>query len=148
LPVTIGIFLYNKTDKILIENVNRSNAVMLEQVTQVVDSQAQEISQLTWQMAQNTKLSQLLNMKEILHSEDLYKFIEFIRVLSNYHKINSFISDFYVYLLHTDTILTPSMKTDSRTFFNNIYKYDDMTYEHYMNNVLSSYHLNSFLPNQ
>ena len=147
-PVSIGVVLYNKTGKILIENVDRSNLVMLEQVTQVVDSHVKEVNQLAWQITQNPKLPELLNMKETEQSEDLYRFIEFIRALSNYQNINSYISDFYVYLPKTDTILSPSMRTDSRTFFNNIYNYEDMTYEDYMKNILSSYHDNSFLPSQ
>jgi two-component system response regulator YesN len=148
LPVTVGFFLYNKTDKILIENVNRSNTAMLEQITQVVDTQVTEVSKLTSQISQNQKLPALLNMKKIEQSDDLYKFVEFVRILSNYQMNNNFISDFYVYLPNTDTVLSPSMKTDSKTFYNNIYSYENMTYEEYMEKILSSYHLNSFLPSK
>src|SRR5690606_20157004 len=43
------------------------------------------------------------------------------------------------------TILTPSMKTDSKTFYDNFYRDENFTYEQYKKQILSSYHNRTFM---
>ncbi|NOU97706.1 helix-turn-helix domain-containing protein [Paenibacillus sp. LMG 31456] len=144
LPLVIGFVLYTKVEQIMIANANRSNLAMLEQLRLTMDNQFKEVHQLAQQIIFNPKIDLLLNKDS---SEDRYNEIEFIRYLKTYQKIDSgFIKDYYVYFQGSDTILSPSMRTDSKTFYDRYYKYEDMSYEQWSKELLGSYHNMNFLP--
>ncbi|MFD0677256.1 MULTISPECIES: helix-turn-helix domain-containing protein [unclassified Paenibacillus] len=144
LPLLIGFVLYTKVEQIMIANASRSNLAMLEQLRLTMDNHFKEVHQLAQQVVFNPKIDLMLNNES---SEDRYNEIEFIRYLKTYQKIDSgFIKDYYVYFQGSDTILSPSIRTDSRTFYERYYKYENMGYEQWMKELLGSYHNTQYLP--
>lgn len=146
LPVLIGTALYGKVEGIMIETASRNNKAMLEQVRLGVDSRVKEVNQLARQIALNPKLQWLLDNKDYSDKRDLYKFVEFMKDLSRHGTINSYISNFYVYFANTDTVLTPSMRTDSRMYFEGFAGYEEIDYGTYRSAVLDDVHRDAFLP--
>ncbi|TLS52126.1 AraC family transcriptional regulator [Paenibacillus antri] len=146
LPVMIGAVVYDKVEGIMVENASRSNKAMLEQVRLAVDNRMSEVEKLAVQISLNPKLQWLLDSKDYGDSQELYKFIEFMKDLARYGTVSSSINNFYVYFANTDTVLTPSMRTNSRMYYNEISGYKDVSYDAYREQVLEGYHLRSILP--
>ncbi|MEK3913372.1 helix-turn-helix domain-containing protein [Paenibacillus sp. FSL H7-0331] len=144
LPLVIGFVLYTKVENIMIANASRSNLAMLDQLRLTMDNHFKEVHQLAQQIVFNPKINLLLNKDS---SGDRYDEIEFIRYLKSYQKIDSgFIKDFYVYFQGSDTILSPSMRTDTKTFYERYYKYEDMSYEQWKKELLQTYQDMHYLP--
>ncbi len=149
IPVIIGSVVYMKIEQIMIHNAYRSNSAILEQIKHIMNSQTQEIDYLMKQIAFSPRQQVLMQKGNTqTSSKDQYASIEYMRELSRFGPYNSSFYDYYVYFAKSDTILTPTMKTDSYTFFNQIYTYTDMTYEQYKNDILLGYHYNSYVPTQ
>lgn len=146
IPVLIGAILYQRIEAIMIENAQNSNAALIEQVKQVVDSRLEEVDQLSQHITSHPKLNNLLTMGPAQNGNERYSYIDFIQELERYRNINSFINDFYVYFRNSNTILTPSMKTDTSTFYRHIYGYEDLSFGDWEEEVLRSVHNRSFLP--
>ncbi|MFX3636013.1 MAG: helix-turn-helix domain-containing protein [Candidatus Pristimantibacillus sp.] len=143
-PLVIGFVLYTKVEQIMIANASRSNLAMLEQLRLTMDNHFKEVHQLDQQIVFNPQIDMLLSKE---NSEDNYSEIEFIKYLKTYQKIDSgFIKDYYVYFQGSDTILSPAIRTDSRTFYERYYKYEDLSYEQWKEELLESYHNRHYLP--
>lgn len=146
IPVLIGAALYQQIEAIMIENAQNSNAALIEQVKQVVDSRLEEVDQLSQHITSHPKLNNLLAMGPAQTGNERYPLVNFIKDMERYRNINSFINDFYVYLRKSDTILTPVMKTDTSTFYQHIYGYEEFSFDQWKSEVLQDTHNRSFLP--
>ncbi|MDD9269462.1 helix-turn-helix domain-containing protein [Paenibacillus sp. GCM10023248] len=145
IPVMIGSVVYLKIEDIMVRNAYRANSVMLEQLKYVVNSKTQEVDFLMRQIAFHPKQQLLMQQGEESSSSDVYAFIEFMKELTRYKAYNTFIEDMYVYFGNTDTVLTASMKTDAFTLFDNIYKYNDMTFDDYRSKILLGNHNKTYM---
>jgi two-component system response regulator YesN len=148
LPIGIGSVFYTKVEDIMIRNAYRSNEAMLDQVRRTVDSRLIEIDQLTTQIALNPKLGWLLDQRPGEPSWNFYTFFEFMQEMARYKTISTFIEDFYVYFDQSDAVLSTSLKTDSKTFYENIYHYQNLSYTDYKHRLLTTYHYKEFLPSE
>ncbi|MEX2104275.1 MAG: AraC family transcriptional regulator [Bacilli bacterium] len=147
-PMIISGAFYTKVESILIENANKNNAAILEQATRIIDTRMIEIEQLTSQIAMHPKLPLLLDQRMVGEGQNLYSSVEFMNEMSRYSAVSSFIEDFYIYFSESDVILSRTMKTDSKTFYNDIYQYRNLSYEDYVNRILSPYHHQTYFPSE
>ncbi|KAB8136778.1 AraC family transcriptional regulator [Gracilibacillus oryzae] len=143
LPIIIGIILFNRVESILIDNANKSNTALLEQVKQVVDNKLKEVEQLSLQVSLNPKLIELINQQNMRN----YKYIEFINELKRYQTVSTNIDDYYVYFSNSDVLLSPTMKTNASLFFHHIKRYEDTSYIEIMNKM-SGFHLRDYSPSE
>lgn len=146
IPVSMGLFLYTKVEDVLEGNARRQNTAMLEQLRLSLDNKLKEMDILAKQLAFNPKLATLLSYSGTPEDE-AYKQVEFVRNdLNRYQSFASgFVKDFYVYLQANDLILKPGVRTDTETFYNKYYQYENASY-HEWQEVLGSYHNLSFQP--
>lgn len=145
LPVIIGIFLFNRIETIMVENANNSNTAMLEQVRDVLDNRFKEVEQLSLQISLDPKLNRLMMNQQNISN---YEYIDYIRELNRYQTLSSYVDDYYVYFSQSDVLLSPTMKTNSSIFFNQIKRYENSKYDEIMNNRMSGFHLNSYFPSE
>ncbi|WP_165763844.1 AraC family transcriptional regulator [Halalkalibacter urbisdiaboli] len=128
----------------MIENANRSNTAMLEQVKQVVDNRLKEVEQFSIQVSKNQKLIKLLNDEET----ENYNYVSLIHELANYQTVSTIINDYYVYFSESNTILSPTMKTTPSMLLNHIKRYDNVPYEEVVKEKLSGFHFNQYYPSE
>lgn len=141
LPITVTFVLYTNMEKTLIDNANRSNLAMLEQARQVVDSNLQEMEQLGVQIATQPKLQTLWTIKD---SEKYIQYEEAIRSLRNIRNGSRFIDNFYIYLRDDDTVISTNLKTDTATFFTDLYPLPGRSLDQVRSEILSGYHYLDF----
>ncbi|WP_046173601.1 AraC family transcriptional regulator [Domibacillus indicus] len=145
LPVIIGIILFYRIEALMVENANKSNTVMLEQVRDVLDNRFKEIEQLSLQISLDQKLNRLMMNQQNISN---YEYIDYVNELKTYQPVSTNSNDYYVYFSQSDVLLSPKMKTDSFLFFNHIKRYENSSYEEIMNNRMSGFHLNSYFPSE
>ncbi|GIP33659.1 helix-turn-helix domain-containing protein [Paenibacillus sp. J2TS4] len=146
IPVIIGSALYQSVEKLMVDNANRANLGMLEQVKQVMDNRLREVDSITMQLALNPKLLWLLGNVGADTVNDQVKFLEFMKEVKNFRNVSSFIEDFLIYFKGSDTILTPLMKTSPDVYFNRIRSYNDKDYDWVMDELLSGYRNKTYFP--
>lgn len=143
IPVLVAAVLYARMEHSMVDNANRSNLAMLEQVRQVMDNHLQEIDQMTVQIATHPKLQTLWNVKE---SDQYVQYNDAVLALKNIRSGTGFISEFYIHRRDRDTILSPTLKTDTDTFFTSILPYKDKSLDQVKSELLSGYHFKTFWP--
>ncbi|KKO55004.1 helix-turn-helix domain-containing protein [Paenibacillus sp. DMB20] len=146
IPVAVFGGLYTQIEKIMIENANTSNMALIEQARQVVDGRLDEMHLISRNTTSHPKLDSLLKLDPPQNGTEQYNFFSFMQELQRYRNSSGFITDFYVYLRKSDTILSPSLKTSSSVLFSEIYGYNHMTYEQFRSRILHGVHFNGFLP--
>ncbi len=127
----------------MVGNANRSNLAMLEQVRQVMDNHLLEIDQMTVQIATHPKLQTLWNIKE---AEQYIQYNDAVLALRNIRSGTGFIDEFYIHMRDTDTIISPTMKTDAKTFYTDLYPYQNKDLAQVRSELLSGYHFKTFWP--
>ncbi|WP_121609113.1 AraC family transcriptional regulator [Mesobacillus foraminis] len=145
LPVIIGIFLFYRIESLMVENANKSNTAMLEQVSDVLDNRFKEVEQLSLQISLDQKLNRLMMNQQKISN---YEYIDFVKELKTYQTVNPYINDYYVYFSQSDVLLSSKMKTNSSLFFNHIKRHENSTYEEIMNKRMTGFHLNSYFPSE
>ncbi|MEF3302351.1 helix-turn-helix domain-containing protein [Paenibacillus sp. GYB003] len=143
IPVTVSAVMYTNMENAMVQNASRSNLAMLEQVRQITDNHLQEIDQMIVQIATHPKLQTLWTIPE---NEKYIQYEEAVKSLRNIRSGAGFVSDFYIHLRQGDIILSPSLKTDTDTFFTQLYPYADKSLEQVREQLLSGYHFKTFWP--
>ncbi|WP_199615823.1 helix-turn-helix domain-containing protein [Paenibacillus alkalitolerans] len=146
LPVILWFVFYTNIDHIMKSNAERSNLAMLEQLRLSLDSNFNEVEQLSHQIILNPKLGYLLETKNNDLSQR-YLLVEFTRdYLKVYPNIiSSFVHDFYIFLDRSDSVIKPNLVTDSNTFYDKYYSFENLAYEEWRK-LMTSYHSQSYMP--
>ncbi len=146
LPVGIAVILYGKIESILVENAERSNLALLEQVKQTMDSRLKEMELLSRQIVLNPKLQWLLGNANPDDLQSQHRFVEFQNELSRYQKDNHFIYEFFIYFAGSGTIVSSAQKTDANTFFRDIVPFKEQTPEEMIKAVFPGRLIRAYLP--
>ncbi|CAI6085668.1 helix-turn-helix domain-containing protein [Cohnella sp. JJ-181] len=145
IPVSFSAVMYTRMESRLIGNASRSNLAMLEQVRQVADNHLMDIDQLVVQIATHPKLQTMWTIEE---SGKYIQYQEAVQALKNIRSGTGFVDDFFIHLRQQDVILTPSMKTDTNLYFNNLYMFPGMSMSRIRSELLGDYHFKTFWPVQ
>ncbi|MBP1991972.1 helix-turn-helix domain-containing protein [Paenibacillus eucommiae] len=146
LPVVIAIFLFQQSEKALIDNSNRANLGLLEQVKLVAESRLNEIDKMTLQIALNPKVQWALSDGRDDYVSKQLNFVEIMKELKNVRNTSSIIGDLFIYFKNTETILTATGKSDSQTFFDKILVYKEKNSEWIQNEMFSGSKFKAYFP--
>ncbi|WP_246320639.1 helix-turn-helix domain-containing protein [Paenibacillus qinlingensis] len=145
-PVAIGGYLYQRVETIMVDNANRTNMGLLEQIKLVAENRFNEIDTMTVQIAFNPKLQWALSNFESDYTRNQFDLADIMKDFRNVNKASSFVSDFLVYFKNTDTVLTPSGKSDSSFYFNKILVYNEQSSDWALNKMFTGNHFKTYLP--
>lgn len=146
IPVIVFGGLYTRIESIMVENANNANMALIEQAKQVVDGRLDEMHLISRNTSSHPKLDTLLKSGALQTAEERYDYLSFMKELERYRNSSSFITDFYVYLRKSDTVVSPGFKTNSSILFSEIYGYPNLTYQQFQDDILHGVHFNRFLP--
>ncbi len=143
IPVALSVVLYSTMEQMMANNANRSNYAMLEQVRSTVDQQMEEIDLLISQIAFNPKLQLYWSLNE---AENYITNAEAVTALKSLQNGNKLVNTFFIHDRYKDTILTPGMKTDTKTYLERLASYGGYSLEEQRDKLLAGYHFKSFMP--
>ncbi|GIN71223.1 putative HTH-type transcriptional regulator YtdP [Bacillus sp. J14TS2] len=134
-PILVQSLFYKKMETNLKDNTNQSNLALLKQASDVLDHELQQVTSLSAQISFHPKLSYILRQHA---DEDEYKisdYYSFMKDMQRYPLSNTFIYDYFLYIPERDILLSPTIKTNSSTFFNNIYNDQQLDYTEWKNRI-------------
>lgn len=141
-PVIIAAILFTRIELIMINDAEKVNIAMLEQVRQVMDNRFKEVEQLSVQISSSPELDKLLHHP----IESNYQYVEFSKELLRYQISNTFINEYFVYLSDPEVVLSQNMKVDSGLFFNYMLNYKNIAGLQSIKNRLSNVLFKEYFP--
>lgn len=145
-PVAAGVYLYQRVETIMVDNANRTNLGLLEQITLVVEDRFKEVDSMAVQLAFNPKLQWSLSNLAADYARNEFELADIMNDFRNVNKVSSFIYDFLVYFKNTDTILTPFGKSDSSFYFNKVLQFNEKSADWVKSTLLAGSHYKTYLP--
>jgi AraC-like DNA-binding protein len=147
LPLALGSVLYSRTNAIMVDNANRTNLAMLEQLRQMMDGKLKDVEQMSQQLALNPRLQSLMNNADSSELPDSYKFVEFVTEhMATYQNVSDIIRDYHVYLGANDTVLLPSAKTTADMLYRRLYHPAGASYESWRSELIDTPHYQDYFP--
>ena len=117
ISIVISFGIYLEAGQIIESEISRANLSMLDQARQAMDSRMQDIERLSIQIAFNPRVLHAVRTRGNFRPSDqvnLYKTIEDLR---HYMVSSGFVSNIYVYLHDTNSVITSSTYINAEIFF-------------------------------
>ncbi|MDI3508418.1 MAG: two-component system, response regulator YesN [Clostridiales bacterium] len=147
IPLGIGSIAYMKAGQIVEQESTRYNMAMLQQVRQVVDAQLMDMKQFALEITYNPNIQAMLEGT----GDDVKQRQLVVKTLSDlfrYKSMNQFIDDVYIYFKNDDTIISPAGQWHPSFFYDNMYHYDDISYDQWYGYLKRQDGFNGYLPLQ
>ncbi|MFA6504446.1 MAG: helix-turn-helix domain-containing protein [Treponemataceae bacterium] len=145
-PLLSGSLSYFLSKNAIEEELFRANAAILEQAQIYIDKQMEQKDLLLSGVSLNPLLINFLSKRAPISEDDHFALYNIAKSLSVLRNTYSFISDFYIYFLNSDLILTPSAVYTPRMFYDYAYGHNDFSYEEWYEKILKGTHRNELLP--
>jgi two-component system, response regulator YesN len=116
IPLFISTLVYFQSGNIVRNEINRANIALLTQVQQAMDSRVKETERFGLQIALSPLLKGLMYATE-LTDYNRQTMMQLQKDLELYRSVNSYISDFYLYLPNSGKVLNYSGMYDDPAFF-------------------------------
>lgn len=144
--VIINGAVYIQTQKVIQNEINRTNAGLLKQIQQSIDVGLHDIDTLMFQVSMNENLRRMVtwnkaDVSKVIFTPEYYTVVETMHDLARYKNVNGFVIGMYVYLKNSDQILSPFGFLDPETFYkatmDNPDYHEGMTYTKWHDNLNS-----------
>ncbi|MNI00035.1 HTH-type transcriptional regulator YesS [compost metagenome] len=142
-PVLISIFTYTQTNQTIIDEINRSNNLIIAKVQKDMDSQLEDINRMSVEIALNPQVQELLNIKESLKPEQFFTVFKAFENLKVY-KTSSRSKHYFVYFKSIDMVLTPDISNTSEDIYNNRYANNQISYANWIE-LLGQYYRGEYV---
>lgn len=142
----VGLVTYNRTVKVLEEEVVRSNMSLLEQSKDVLDRKISEINAVVQKMALDEKVMQFQYVEAPFVGATLYKVLETKEKIKYYDLFNNFVADYYLLFTKSDLAISAHWISTLPDFYRDVL-YDAQTdYGTWYADMLGKYRHNELLP--
>ena len=121
IPVFISGFVYNRTMRVLRNEIKQSNTFMLRQIRQNVDRLLSDVNRLQVEVSFNSKVRELLSAKSLNDPYSLYVSHQVMSEFNRYVLSNPTVSNFYVYFNDIDRVLSHASTNSADEYYNIIY---------------------------
>jgi len=129
MPVIIGSFIYAQMLRIVIDETEEKNGIILEQSKYIVDGYMASVDKMIQQMTLDSRVIQLMQAGREIEGENIYKVFEAQRNLSTAYVTNDFIANFYIYFRDSNMVITKDT-----AYFN-----PEVFYRSYINTNMEGY---------
>ena len=122
ISLIMGLNMYSIGVDVVRDEIKQSNLFMLNEAKDTIDHELKTIQSLSYQIARNPKLNQLIKIKKptgkfYLDAKDI------IYQLSSYTTNLNFIDNYYVYLKNSDYIITCDTLYSTPLFYKQVLEY-------------------------
>lgn len=148
IPLLIGIFAYSESFNMIAEDAHESNLSMLEQSKITIDGRLAEVNAMIDQLALSATVDSMLSMANpLVDGSTVFNIIDMQSDLVSYKATNEFIYSFYIYSNKGDIVFSPETSyIRIPYFYDQIFKYGDMTFSEWKEQILDKNHQKTYLP--
>lgn len=149
IPILISSFVYNTAVQTVKTDAMQHNLLMLEQTRQVMDARLQEVEGIGRQIALDSKMISLMNVRNIEEgSPKQYLVWKAINDSPNFHSINTFVLNHFVFFRSNSVIISsdtsfPDIEWFWKSLFRENVSFDKQQF-HQM--LWDRFHQSTFLP--
>ena len=147
--MAITIISYIEAERIVENEINNANTIMLEHSQLLMDSGLEDVNKFIYQIGINPKIRQIMNANKELTSKDYILAYQLKQDLLTYKAITGFVKDYYIYLSNSDRILTPSGLIEKKIFFKsnleNTKYQNTLSYERW-HEIIQGQYLGKYIP--
>lgn len=115
-PVIMSFLVFQRANSIIEEDTRRANTALMLQTRSYVDMILADIEQLTYLVAYNSQLQNLLYQRLPVTSDDYYTAFSLARDFTDFRDSSTSAIDFYVFLPDIDMVVSPDGYFTTRTF--------------------------------
>lgn len=145
LPIIISIIMYARVERIVKDEINRSNDFYLNHVQQYMDNIAEGVKQFSVEVAFDSRIQAIIPIKEPYTDEQRYRLYEGIKELSYYKTSNVRKNNFFIYLSNSDKVLSEYGIFDKQIFFDTYLDIQKENYEKLVNIIKTNYRKGQFI---
>ena len=118
----ISAVVYSFSQRIIRDEINRTNDILLRQLQQSLDIGLRDIDTLVSQVSLNDKLRMLITwddarIESIRFKPDYYRVSETVSELKKFKSVNNYVAGMYIYLKNSGMILSLEGLLDTRTYY-------------------------------
>ncbi len=147
LPIIIGSLVYKEALRLVEEDAEELNMSILKQSRDILDHQLANISSTATQIAYLSKVRNMLTMDENIKIKTPHIITETWKEVQYYNLTNKFINNIYIYFSNPDVIIDSNTSyIDMSRFYDSFFKFGDMDYEQWKNEILNKHHQKNILP--
>lgn len=147
IPVFCNIFVLFNNKNVMKESIYDYNAAAMQQLSYILDGYLKTIDIISYQIANDEKLQELITESMESKRNDSSKHIELSEYLKNYKHMSSVIQDVCIYINSADKVVTSSLCTDSKSFFYNNYLFESYEYSAWYDTFLDTYSYQRYFGN-
>ncbi|RXZ79551.1 AraC family transcriptional regulator [Paenibacillaceae bacterium] len=129
-PVLTGVVIYVKTNQTIVDEINRSNNLILSKIQKDIDTLLVDANQLSIEIALNPHVQELLTLQEPLKSENyftVYKAFDSLKVFKSSNRWTGY----FLYFKALDTIITPEVSNTSQAIYHSLYGANNDGYQNW-----------------
>ncbi|GAA4844630.1 helix-turn-helix domain-containing protein [Paenibacillus vulneris] len=138
-PIIISVIIYIATLRIVENEVNRSNELLLTQIEQAIDSKLKSLEQLTLEIAYNKKVTSFINVSAPLTDDDHFQLFNIAGDVRVFKMANDFISQLYVYYRNSNTVLSTYNRMSLESLYSVLRQTKDTKYEEWADYFAQKY---------
>jgi two-component system response regulator YesN len=140
LTLSSSFVYYAQINKQITAQTEISRQLLLTQLQTTVESSLSDIERLCNEIAFDKSIYQYAKGLPSFSAKDIEA-----RLSSKLYRGNVFF-DYFIYIKASDEIVTPTIKMNSKDFFNIIYTFQDLDYEYFRNEYLDGVHFQKYMP--
>jgi len=139
LPIIISIIMYLRVERVVKDEINRSNDFYLTQVQMYMDGIADDIKRLSVEVAFNNKIQEIIPYKTPFNDEQYYRLYEGVKEIKNYKISNSHINNFFIYLKNSNFIINENGSLENKNYYDVFSNMNDSSYKKWLEIVQGDY---------
>lgn len=147
LPLLGLFFAYQTSSQVIEEQTYQANLNLLTHTRDVLDSSLTEMDSLSARLLMDARINRLSRMTRRLTRGEIYRLREAWLGLSQYTLVSNYLTDLFIILQGSNTVLTPSAPyIDIENFYRHFFQYEDLDYAQWSQMLFGTHHKREWLP--
>lgn len=142
-PVLIGVYAYNKTVGVIVEEAKKANLSVLGQSKETLDIRLKEIEQIATELSVNPKIIHLANVDPPFSDQEYYQIHEVLMDIKKYN-LNQFITDYYLHFPKSELLITRRTMYELPNSYGTFFRYGDLEYKEWIEQMAFDGRLNRY----
>lgn len=141
-----GVIIYFKTMEVLRQELKETSLSMLEKGKDSLEQYLTGIDNFANQIFTKKKIKYFSVIDDLLVDDNSYYIYDTLQDIFLYNDINNLVDSYFIFFRKSKSIIYPSTFYKYDSFYESIFKYDDMSNSEFLNGVLNQSYYKKILP--
>ncbi|MFD0959685.1 helix-turn-helix domain-containing protein [Paenibacillus chungangensis] len=146
IPISVSVVVMTQAEKIVDNEVKRTNSALIEQTRQVADAQLKDWAVLHQLLVLDSKVNGFLGATNPLTEFERYNVVQLSKQLKTLYSAHLSLYDIYLYFHESEMIISPSGTYKAQVLYEQIHRYEGMSFSEWKQQVLIQAHHQQVVP--